>query len=76
MIELCSPSNDLELGLIKGILDAEGIEYFVQNESFGSMFGGPLVDMYNKRTILVEEEQHERAKELLRDFLDTTEESN
>jgi hypothetical protein len=74
MIELYSPSNDAELAILKSILDAEEIDYFVRNERFGSMFVGPLIDLYNKKTIFVQDDQHDRAKELLDDFLVDTEE--
>lgn len=74
MIELYSPSNETELALLKGILDGEGIHYFVRNDHFGSMQVGPRIELFNAKTILVEPEDHDRAKELISDFLNSAEE--
>lgn len=72
MIELYSPRNEVELAFLKGILDGEGISYFVRNDNFGSMKVGPVIDLFNAKCILVEESDFDRAKELLGDFLDRT----
>ncbi len=72
MIELYSPRDSSELVLIKSILDSEGIDYFVKNDNFGSMYIGPVIDLYNKKMILVQDSRHERARELLNDFLNKT----
>jgi len=72
MIDLYSPKNEVELALLKSILDAEGINYFVRNDNFGSMEVGPQIDLYNKKMIVVQDNQHENAKELLADYLERT----
>ena len=72
MIELYSPENETELVLIKSILDGEGIEYHVRNDHFGSMEIGPRIELFNAKTILVREGHHDRAKEVISDFLNTT----
>ena len=72
MIELYSPENETELALIKSILDGEGIEYHVRNDHFGSMKIGPRIELFNAKTILVCKEHHDRAKEVISDFLNTT----
>lgn len=74
MIELYSPSNETELALLKGILDGEGIRYFVRNDHFGSMEVGPRMKLFNEKTILVDAEDYNRAKELVSDFTSTVEE--
>jgi hypothetical protein len=74
MIELYSPRNEPELAIIKSILDGEGIDYFVRNEHFGSMQVGPRIELYNAKAILVSEEHYDRARELVSDFLNVTEE--
>ena len=58
--------------LIKSILDGEDIEYHVRNDHFGSMKIGPRIELFNAKTILVSEGHHDRAKELISDFLNTT----
>jgi hypothetical protein len=73
MIELYSPRNEVELALIRSILDSERINHFVRNDNFGSMEVGPRIELFNKKMILIQDEQYERAKELLADYLSRTE---
>jgi hypothetical protein len=68
MIPLYSPNDELELSLIRGLLDAEGIHYFVLNDYFGSMRVGPKIDLINKKTIMVVPEDGDLAKEIISDF--------
>jgi len=74
MIKLYSPRNQAELALIENILEEDNIPYFIHNNHFGSLEIGPLLDIYNKKTIMIEEAHEERARELLQDFLTTTKE--
>jgi hypothetical protein len=71
---LYSPQNEVELSLIKSILDSEDIPSVVMNDNFGSLEVGPRIGLFNAKMIQVPEEQLERAKELLADFLDKTRE--
>ena len=73
MLELYSPNNEVELAMLKSILDAEGINYFVRNEKFGSLEIGPKIELFNKKMIMVQDDQYEKAKEILRDYLESTE---
>ena len=73
MIDLYSPDNEIDLALIKSILDSEGINYFVRNDNFGSMEIGPQIELFNKKMIVVQKEHLEKAKELLDDYLAQTE---
>jgi len=73
MIKLYSPQNEVELALLKSILDSEGIRYFVRNDNFGSLEVGPRIGLFNAKMIEVQDDQYERAKELLADYLDKTE---
>ena len=72
MIDLHSPNNEIELAMIKSILDSEEIDYFVKNENFGSLEVGPQIALFNKRMIMVREDQYERASELIKDYLKET----
>ena len=74
MIKLYSPRDLAELTLIQSILEGENIPYFVHNDHFGSLEVGPQLDIFNKKTIMVDEEYGERAKELVSDFIKTTRE--
>lgn len=72
MIDLYSPQNEVELDLLKSILDSEGIKYFVGNDNFGSMQVGPRTGLFNAKMIEVQDDHYERAKELLTDYLEKT----
>ncbi|MDR3581318.1 MAG: DUF2007 domain-containing protein [Oryzomonas sp.] len=69
-IALYSPTDELELSMIRGLLDADEIRYFVLNDYFGSMRVGPQIDLINKKTIMVAPEDIGRAKELISSFLE------
>ncbi len=69
LVELYSPTTEPEMALIKSILEEDNIYYFVRNEVFGSMEVGPRVDLFNKKTIMVKNDDYQRASELIADFL-------
>ena len=69
MIELYSPENEAELLILRSIFDAEGINYYVLNDYFGTMRCGPKIDLLNAKKICVSEEDSEFAKEIISDFL-------
>jgi hypothetical protein len=73
-INLHSPQNESELSLIKSILDSESISYFVRNDNFGSLEVGPHIGLFNAKMIQVQDDQYEKAKELLNDYLEKTHE--
>ena len=72
MVKLYSPKTEVELALIRSLLDAENIPYYVQNDHFGSLEVGPPVHHFNVKTIVVAEEHRDRAVELITDFLRST----
>ncbi len=69
MKKLYSPQNEVELSFIKSILDGEDIPYFVHNDHYGSLKIGPRIDLLNVKTIMVDEEYFDCAKDLIEDFL-------
>lgn len=73
-VHLYSPKNEVELALLKSILDAERISYFVRNDKFGSLEVGPRIGLFNAKMIEVQKDQYERAKELLTDYSEKTRE--
>ncbi|MBI4699445.1 MAG: DUF2007 domain-containing protein [Nitrospirae bacterium] len=71
--KLYTPRNASELALIESILEAEKIDYFVKNDNFGSLYIGPQIDLYNQKTIMVQDDQYDRAKDVMSDYLQQTE---
>ena len=55
--------------MIKSLFEAEGIEYFVQNDHFGVLTGAPSVGSYRDKVIYVPEEFFQTARDLLADSL-------
>ncbi len=71
-VHLYSPQNEVELALLKSILDSKGVKYFVRNDNFGSMEVGPRIGLFNAKMIEVQDDHYERAKELLADYFEKT----
>jgi hypothetical protein len=72
-VNLYSPRNEVESALLKSILDSEGIGYFVRNDNFGSLEVGPHIGLFNAKMVQVQDDQYDRARELLSDYLEKTE---
>jgi len=70
MIKIYSPEDELELSMIRGVFDTEGIHYFVHNDHFGSMRVGPQIDLFNKKTIMVAPDDADRAREIISNLLE------
>ncbi|MGH7165510.1 MAG: DUF2007 domain-containing protein [Nitrospiraceae bacterium] len=64
LVKLIVPFNEGELALIKSLLDASGIPYFVHNEHFGSLYPGMALP-FNARIVMVDESDRSRAETLL-----------
>ena len=62
--EVTSNLRQDEISLIKSILDARGIQYAVQGESFGTLRQVP-----SAIRLVVDETQYQETLELLKDFL-------
>ena len=69
MLKLFTPENDVQLAMLKGLFESEGIHFFVHNDHFGSMRPGIRIPLFNKKTIMVHEQDIKRAQEILRTFL-------
>lgn len=61
-----------ELAVIKSLLDGNNIQYYVQNEHFGSLYPGSSLP-FNMRVIMVPESELERAQILLSHLNETDE---
>ena len=64
IVKLIEPQDEGELALIKSLLDGNNIQYFVQNEHFGSLYPG-LSLPFNRRVVMVDESDLDRAGILL-----------
>jgi len=65
MIKIATPMNEAELITLRSLLEAEGIQYFVHNDNFGTMLVGPLISLYNAKAIMVPDEFAGRAREIV-----------
>ncbi|MER3423172.1 MAG: hypothetical protein C4293_08030 [Nitrospiraceae bacterium] len=59
MVKLIEPKDLGELAVMKSLLEGSGIPYFVQNEHFGSLYGGATC------VVMVPESDLERAEILM-----------
>ncbi len=50
MIKLYSPLSEVDLALIRGILEGDNISFYVHNDHFGSLRIGPAIKLYNAKT--------------------------
>ena len=56
-----------EIGLIKSLLDNEGIPYYIKGENFGTLYGP--ADGMSSMEVMIREDFSKAAEELLRDFI-------
>jgi len=68
MEKITTPKNEAELVTLKSLFEAEGIQYFVHNDNFGTILTGPQIDYYNAKTILAPTEFSDRAREIVEEF--------
>ena len=68
-IRLCYVDDHIRLAMLRGLLEAEGIDFHVHNDSYGSLMVGPHIGLYNERAVMVSREDYPRAMEVLEDFL-------
>ena len=69
MIKIYSLYDELELSIIRGVFDAEGIHYFILNDHFGSMRVGPQMDLINEKSIMVDPDDVDRAKGIIANLI-------
>ncbi len=65
-VEVYRPGDQQELMLLKALLDAEGVRYYVINENFNSIL--PVAGVGEMR-LMVEQERVRDCLELLKDAL-------
>jgi hypothetical protein len=67
-----SPNDGVELSMIRGLLESEGVNFYVQNDRSGSMEVGPRIDLINKKTVMVAPEDADRARHIITEFLESS----
>jgi hypothetical protein len=72
MKKLYSPKNQIELAMLQSIFESADITFFIENNAFGSLHIGPNIALFNAKTIFVEDEDEQEAKELLKEYLENT----
>lgn len=74
--ELCAIRNPSEQALIESLLMWHGVEYLIHNDHFGSLEVGPIIPLFNQKTVLVETDDLLVARELLREVTRSDPESD
>ena len=69
MIPVYAPRTESEAAVIESLMQAYGISYIMRGGAFSTMYPGPLANSLNAQMLMVNEDQVELARELLRDFL-------
>ena len=69
MRKIFTPENEVDLALVRGLLEEAGIRYFVHNDHFGSLHVGLMVPLLSQKTIMVAPEDEGRAREIVAAFL-------
>jgi hypothetical protein len=65
MITIEHPTNNMELLFIRMALEAEGIQYLVVGDGFGSLYPGVQLPIFNERPVRVNAAGVERAAEVI-----------
>jgi hypothetical protein len=68
LVHVFSPDSEPDLVAVVAMLEAHEIPCFVHSAGFGSLYPGPQIDGYNRRAVMVPEENVAAALELVRDF--------
>jgi len=66
-VKVYSTPTQGEIAIIKSILDAHNIPYYIKGENFGTLYGP--ADGLSSMDIMVREDNFEDAKELLKEFI-------
>lgn len=76
MKKIYTPLDEVELAIIRSMLDSADIPYRVVNQYFGSLYIGPAMGNLNSKPVMVPEQYFEEAKEILSGFLLTNEQQH
>lgn len=68
MQKIFTPENEIELIMVKGLLEAAQIPFYVQNDHFGGLYIGPQIEHFNQKAIMVAPEYAARSQEIIAEF--------
>jgi len=66
-VKIYSTPNQGEIAIIKSILDAQEISYYIKGENFGALYGA--ASGLSSMDVMIRGDYSEDAKELLREFI-------
>lgn len=69
MVPIYAPQTESEASVIRSIMEAYEIEFFIQGGGFSTLYPGPVSTSLNTQMLMVAEEQAELAKSLLVSFI-------
>lgn len=69
MKKIYTPTDEVELAIIRSMLDSAEIPYKIVNQYFGSLYIGPAMGSLNQKPVMVPEEYFEEASQVLHNFL-------
>jgi len=70
MIKLHHPENEIELAVLRSLLESAEIAHFVHNDHFGTMRIGPLIPLLNRKTLMVAPQHLEKASTILASYFE------
>jgi len=71
VIKLHHPATEIELALLRSLLEANHIPHYVHNDHFGTMRTGPRIPLLNRKTIMVAPQHAEAARSVLEVYLES-----
>lgn len=69
MTPIYAPRSESEAAVITSMMQAYGIEFFMQGGAFSTMYPGPMANSLNAQMLMVRADQAALAKELLATFI-------
>ncbi|MGD2064086.1 MAG: DUF2007 domain-containing protein [Nitrospirota bacterium] len=69
MEKVFTPQSEVDLAFVRGLLDEAGIRYFVHNDHFGSLRIGPVIPLFNEKTVMVAPEDEVRARAVIEAYV-------
>jgi len=67
LVTIYSTPKSSEIAMIKSLLQAQGVDYFITNENLNTLYGS--ADGFTAMDVKVARDKAELAKELLKDII-------
>jgi hypothetical protein len=68
MREVFTAENEVDLAIVRGLLEEADIHYFVRNAHFGSLHVGLMVPLLNEKAVMVAPQDEARARAIIAAF--------